>query len=134
MYVMDIDGSNLRCITESLDQTPSPGVWGKNSSGVYFNVREFGQSNVYHADIKGKVKKITNGNHMLTMNDLVGSDAVATWTDPSNPSDIISFSIDKPNKINRLTDVNKDIFYNVEFGEVEEITYKSVDETILSPA
>ena len=128
MYVMDIDGSNLRCITESLDQTPSPGVWGKNSSGVYFNVREFGQSNVYHADIKGKVKKITNGNHMLTMNDLVGSDAVATWTDPSNPSDIISFSIDKPNKINRLTDVNKDIFYNVEFGEVEEITYKSVDE------
>ena len=128
MYVMDIDGSNLRCITESLDQTPSPGMWGKNSSGVYFNVREFGQSNVYHADIKGKVKKITNGNHMLTMNDLVGSDAVATWTDPSNPSDIISFSIDKPNKINRLTDVNKDIFYNVEFGEVEEITYKSVDE------
>ena len=128
MYVMDIDGSNLRCITESLDQTPSPGVWGKNSSGVYFNVREFGQSNVYHADIKGKVKKITNGNHMLTMNDLVGSDAVATWTDHSNPSDIISFSIDKPNKINRLTDVNKDIFYNVEFGEVEEITYKSVDE------
>ena len=128
MYVMDIDGSNLRCITESLDQTPSPGVWGKNSSGVYFNVREFGQSNVYHADIKGKVKKITNGNHMLTMNDLVGSDAVATWTDPSNPSDIISFSIDKPNKINRLTNVNKDIFYNVEFGEVEEITYKSVDE------
>ena len=128
MYVMDIDGSNLRCITESLDQTPSPGVWGKNSSGVYFNVREFGQCNVYHADIKGKVKKITNGNHMLTMNDLVGSDAVATWTDPSNPSDIISFSIDKPNKINRLTDVNKDIFYNVEFGEVEEITYKSVDE------
>ena len=128
MYVMDIDGSNLRCITESLDQTPSPGVWGKNSSGVYFNVREFGQSNVYHADIKGKVKKITNGNHMLTMNDLVGSDAVATWTDPSNPSDIISFSIDKPNKINRLTDVNKDIFYKVEFGEVEEITYRSVDE------
>ena len=128
MYVMDIDGSNLRCITESLDQTPSPGVWGKNSSGVYFNVREFGQSNVYHADIKGKVKKITNGNHMLTMNDLVGSDAVATWTDPANPSDIISFSIDKPNKINRLTDVNKDIFYNVDFGEVEEITYKSVDE------
>ena len=128
MYVMDIDGSNLRCITESLDQTPSPGVWGKNSSGVYFNVREFGQSNVYHADIKGKVKKITNGNHMLTINDLVGADAVATWTDPSNPSDIISFSIDKPNKINRLTDVNKDIFYNVEFGEVEEITYKSVDE------
>ena len=60
-------------------------MWASNNSGVYFNVREFGESNVYFADLRGKVKKITNGNHMLTMNDLVGKNAVATWTDPSNP-------------------------------------------------
>ena len=127
MYVMDIDGKNLKCISNDLDQTPSGAMWGKNSSAVYFNVREFGQSNVYKADMKGRVKKITSGNHMLTMNDLAGSNAVATWTDPSNPSDIVSFSLDKPNQMNRLTDVNKDIFYNVELGEVEELTYKSID-------
>ena len=127
MYVMNIDGKNLKCISNDLDQTPSEAMWGKNSSAVYFNVREFGQSNIYRADMKGRVKKITNGNHMLTMNDLVGSNAVATWTDPSNPSDIVSFSLDKPNQMSRLTDVNKDIFYNVEFGEVEELTYKSID-------
>ena len=127
MYVMNIDGTNLKCISNDLDQTPSGAFWGKNSSAVYFNVREFGQSNIYHADLKGRVKKITSGNHMLTMNDLAGSNVVATWTDPSNPSDIVSFSIDKPNKINRLTNVNSDIFYNVEMGEVEEITYQSID-------
>ena len=55
---------------------------------------------------------------MLTMNDLVGNNAVATWTNPSNPSDIVSFSVKKFNKIDRLTDVNNDIFYNVEFGKV----------------
>ena len=128
MYVMNIDGSNLKCISSNLDQTPSPAIWASNNSGVYFNVREFGQSNVYYSDLKGKLKKVTNGNHMLTINDLVGKYAVATWTDPTNPTDIIHFSIDKPNKIKRLTNVNKDIFYNVEFGKLEEITYKSIDD------
>ena len=100
MYIMDADGSNLKCVTSNLDQTPSSPFWSSNSLGVYFNVREFGQSNVYHANLKGNVKKITKGNHMLTMNDMVGTDAVGTWTDPSNPSDIISFSIKKSNNIN----------------------------------
>ena len=127
MYVMDIDGSNLKCLTLSLDQTPSSAFWSNNSSGIYFNVREYGQSNIYHVDLKARVKKITNGNHMLSMNDLKDNVAVATWTNPSNPSDIVNFSVEKPSKINRLTNVNKDIFYNVEFGEVEELTYSSKD-------
>lgn len=127
MYVMNMDGSDLTCITTSLDQTPGSAIWASNSSGVYFNVREFGQSNVYFADNKGKVKKVTKGNHMLSMNDLAQGKAVATWSDPKNPSDIATFDMENPKSINRLTEVNNDIFYNVEFGEVEEIKYKSVD-------
>ena len=131
MYVMDTNGSNIKCLTSNLDQIPSAPIWASNNSGVYFNVREFGQSNVYFADLRGKVKKITKGNHMLTMNDLVGKNAVATWTDPSNPSDILYFNIENSDKMRRLTNVNKDIFYNVEFGKVEEINYKSVDEKMI---
>ncbi len=131
MYIMDLDGSNLKCITTDLDQTPGPPFWSDNSLGVYFNVREFGQSNVYYTNLSGKITKVSQGNHMLTMNDLVGNNAVATWTNPSNPSDIVSFSVKKFNKIDRLTDVNNDIFYNVEFGKVEEINYKSVDGQIV---
>ena len=59
MYVMNIDGSDLECVTSSLDQTPSSAFWASNSSGVYFNVREYGQSNVYYTDLRGKLKKIT---------------------------------------------------------------------------
>ena len=127
MYVMNADGSNLKCITTSLDQPPGGAIWSANSSGVYFNVSEFGQSNVYYADTRGKVKKVTRGNHMLSMNDLAGGRAVATWSDPSNPSDIVTFPMDKADDIKRLTEVNSDIFYNVEFGQVEEIKYQSVD-------
>ena len=127
IYIMNSDGTNLKCVTSSLDQTPSSAIWAGNNSGVFFNVREFGQSNVYYTSINGEVKKVTSGNHILTMNDLVGNDAVATWSNPSNPSDIVSFSVKKFNSIERLTNVNKDIFYNVEFGSVEEITYESAD-------
>ena len=128
MYIINSDGSNLRCVTTSLDQTPGGPIWSSNGSGVYFNVREYGQSNVYYADVRGKLKKVTNGNHLLNMTDLVGKNAVATWTNPSNPSDIVRFSIDKSSNIKRLTEVNNDIFYNVEFGQIEEITYASKDE------
>ena len=47
---MDIDGSNLKCVTNDLDQIPSSAIWANNSSKVYFNVREYGQSNIYRAD------------------------------------------------------------------------------------
>ncbi|MCH1417241.1 MAG: S9 family peptidase, partial [Flavobacteriaceae bacterium] len=127
IYIMNFDGSNLKCLTTSLDQTPGKPIWSSNGHGIYFNVREYGQSNVYYVDLKGKVKKITSGNHVLNMTDLVGTKAVATWTNPSNPSDIISFSIGKSINFKRLTEVNNDLFHNVEFGEIEEITYASKD-------
>lgn len=127
MYIMNFDGSNLKCVTTSLDQTPGNPIWSSNSQGIYFNVREYGQSNVYYANLKGKVEKITSGNHVLNMTDLVGTKAVATWTNPSNPSDIVSFSIAKSINFKRLTEVNNDLFYNVEFGQIEEITYASKD-------
>lgn len=127
MFIMNIDGTGLKSISADLDQTPGNPIWSSKGDGVYFNVREFGQSNVYFADTNGKVKKITSGNHMLSLGDLANGQAVATWSDPTNPSDIVAFKIDSPSKIGRLTEVNSDIFYNVEFGAVEEIKYKSVD-------
>ena len=126
---MNLDGSGLKCITTSLDQTPGAAVWAANSSGVYFNVREFGQSNVYFTDAKGNVKKITSGNHMLSLGNIAKGKMVATLSDPHSPSDIATVTIDNPKKIAQLTEVNSDIFYNVAFGEVEQIKYKSVDGT-----
>ncbi len=127
MYIMNADGSGIKEVTKSLDQTPGSATWSEDGSGVYFNVREFGQSNVYFTDVRGKVKKITSGNHMLSLSDIAGGRAVATWSDPHNPSDITTFPLNAPADIQKLTSLNDDIFYNVELGEVEEITYKSVD-------
>ena len=127
MYLMNLDGSGIKCISNDLDQTPDSPIWSAKGDGVYFSVIEFGQSNVYFASTNGKVKKITSGNHMLNLGDIASGMAVATWSDPHNPNDIMAFELDSPNKMMQLTEVNSDIFYNVKLGDVEEIKYPSVD-------
>ncbi len=130
MFVMDIDGSNVKMISESLDQTPGSPTWASDGSGVYFDVREFGVSNLYFADLNGKVKKVTDGNHMLSTDDISGSgQAVGVRTDPHNPPDIVAFNLKSPSNIKQITDVNSDILDFVTLGEVEEVWYESKDGT-----
>lgn len=130
LFTMDMDGGNMQIITESLDRIPGDPIWAKDGSGVYFDVREEGTSNLYFADVNGNVKKLTQGEHMLSTADIAtNGTAVATWSDPHNASDIVTFNVKTPGKIDRLTNVNEDIFSDVEFGEVEEIWYDSKDGT-----
>jgi dipeptidyl aminopeptidase/acylaminoacyl peptidase len=128
MFLMNLDGSGLKVITADLDQTTGNPTWAPDGSGVYFNVREYGSSNVYFASTNGKVKKATDGNHMLSAGDISSNGrVVGTWSDPHNPSDIVSFDLSAPQKIDRITNVNKDILDYIELGEVEEIWYDSKD-------
>ena len=56
MFVMNLDGSGLEVISEGLDERPGRPVWAPDGSGVYFNVRAQGHSNLYFAGLDGKVK------------------------------------------------------------------------------
>jgi dipeptidyl aminopeptidase/acylaminoacyl peptidase len=130
LFVMNFDGTGLKAITTDLDEIPSAPTWASDGSGVYFNIREKGTSNLYFASTSGKVKKITTGDHMLSTNDIADNgQAVATWTDPHNPSDIVTFNLANPADLKRLTNVNSDIMDFIELGEVEEIWYESTDGT-----
>ena len=130
MFVMNLDGSDLEMISGELDQTPGSPMWAADGSGVYFNVRSFGHSNLYFASLKGKVKKVTDGAHILTSNDLSkANQVVAVRTDPKRPTDIVTFNLSNPTNIQQITNVNKDVFDFIELGEVEEIWYDSKDGT-----
>ena len=127
LYIVNVDGSDLKCISESLDETPSNPTWAQDGSGIYFTIREEGTSNLYYSDLDGSTEKVTSGNHMLSVNDIAeNGTAVGTWSDPHNPSDIAVVNVNN-GEINRITNVNSDILDYVELGEVEEIWYKSTD-------
>ncbi len=129
LYVMDRDGSNPRLLTGDLDRRPQGLMWSKDSKTIYFNVDSEGTRNLYAATLTGQVRQVTDGVHMLSVNDITAEGrAVAIRADHHNPGDIVSFDVKRPERITRLTQVNDDVLGHLQLGEVEEIWYTSTDD------
>ena len=126
LYVMDIDGSNSHEIGEALDRSPINVTWANDSSGVFFNVRDKGTTNIYFVSVKSDVRSVTSGNHMLAFTDVDEKGrAVGTLSSYHNPGDIVAIDLSTGN-VEQLTFVNEDILGDVQLGAVEEIWYDSV--------
>jgi len=130
VYVMNRDGSNPRMISGDFDRQINGMDWAKDGSGLYVTVSSEGTRGVHFIDRNGGVREVARGNYMLGLSSFTEDGfAVATYTDPSTPSDIVSFDLSDANPTFRqLTDVNGDVFAGVTFGEVEEIWYTSLDD------
>ena len=128
LYVMNRDGSGSRMISQGFDRQPSGLVWAADGSGLYMNARSEGTSNLYFASVDGGVTPVTEGTHMLSVTSIEDDQAVGTLTDFHNPGDVVTFALDAPNDMTRLTRVNDDVLGGVALGEVEEIWYQSVDD------
>jgi len=127
LYVMNMDGSNPRVLTAGLDRTPQELHWALDGSGIYFTAEDRGARNLHFASLRGEVRQVTEGKHILRMNSISASGlAVGTLTSPTKPLDVVSFNLRKPEP-KQLTFVNDDILHDVKLGEVEEFWYTSVD-------
>jgi len=127
LYVMNIDGSGSRVLAD-LDRSPSNIRWAPDGTGVYFLAQSEGSQNLYFAPLRGEVRKLTEGTHMLSVSDIHASGlAVGTLSSPKLPGDVVAFDIRRPAEVRRLTDVNGDILFGKQLGDLEEIWYTSVD-------
>jgi Tol biopolymer transport system component len=70
VYVMASDGSNARLITENFDRPPNGLFWAARDRGIYFTAQDEGYINVFHTDLKGKVRAVTSGHRTLALNSL----------------------------------------------------------------
>lgn len=127
LYVMDANGANPRPLTAKLDRTPSGMIWAPDASGVYFNAENHGSRNLYFVSMKGEVREVTNGAHVLTTS-AIGKNAVAVGvlTSPQRPADIVTFDVRAP-ALKTLTDVNGDVLAGKTLATTEEVWYTSVD-------
>lgn len=127
VYLMNLDGSDSKLISGKYDESFSILKWADDNSGVYVNIREEGTGNFYFLSTKGKLRPLTEGQHMLSISAISDNGtAVGTISDPYLPGDIISFSLKDP-KVKILTNVNDDILSDLTLGNLEEIWYKSTD-------
>ena len=128
LYVMNRDGSNVRMISDGFDRRGSGMIWADDGSGFYMTVRTEGTSNLYFASVRGGVRPVTEGNHMLSVSTIGSGMAVGTLSDYHRPGDLVSFPLTDPGRISQLTEVNADVLHGVALGEVEEVWYKSVED------
>ncbi|HXE76241.1 MAG TPA: S9 family peptidase [Candidatus Xenobia bacterium] len=129
LYVMGIDGSNPRLLAGDFDRSPDDLEWAADSSGVYFQAEDRGTQNLHFAPLRGTLKQVTQGTHILNVTDInKGGLAVGTRSSPQRPADVVTFNVAKPAEMKQLTAVNDDILGDVKLGEVEEIWYTSVDD------
>jgi dipeptidyl aminopeptidase/acylaminoacyl peptidase len=127
LYLMSADGSNARVLTESLDRSPSNLTWAHDGSGLYFTVQDKGSQNLYFVSMRGDVRAVTSGTHMLSVGDITTlGNAVGTLTAPHKAGDIVTFNVRKP-EIKQLTDVNGDVLAGKKLGALEEIWFTGAD-------
>lgn len=130
LYVMAPDGSGVRNLTAGLDRDPSNITWALDGRGIYFTAQNEGAQNVYFAPLRGEVRQVTTGNHLISLGSISRAGVVAAVrTAPHQPPDVVRFNASRPGEITQLTRVNDDILLGMELGEVEEIWYTSTGDT-----
>jgi dipeptidyl aminopeptidase/acylaminoacyl peptidase len=126
LYVMNLDGSNVRAVSTDLDRIPTDLHWAADNSGVYFTAEDQGAINLFFSLTKGGTKAITKGAQTLSVDD-IGKNGVAVGvrSTQSAPPDVVRFSLTNPVDMKQLTAVNQDLLSNIKLGEAEEIWYNS---------
>jgi len=127
VYVMNMDGSDPRRLAGELGSMAGM-RWAEDGSGVYVSASMRGTRNLYFVPLRGEARPVTEGNHMLSVSSVSDNGlVVGTVSSFHDPGAVVSFPLDRPGNMRRLTDVHSDVVGDVTLGEVEEIWYPSVD-------
>ncbi|MBT1451715.1 prolyl oligopeptidase family serine peptidase [Glaciecola sp. XM2] len=128
LYLMDLDGNNLRELVKDLPDSPSNLAWSNDSKELLFSYDHHGVRHVHETTLKGKTKALTSGDKVVTMGSLAQDGTMAmTFSSHQQAEDVYIQKGTRQAK--RLTNLNADIFAGLTLGEVKEIWYESSENT-----
>jgi dipeptidyl aminopeptidase/acylaminoacyl peptidase len=128
LYLMDIDGKNIKPLVTDLSDSPDDLYWGANSKEILFTYNHHGSRHVHSTNLSGKSKSLTQGQKVVNLSSLSDDGVMAlTISTPDNAEDV--YLQKGTREANRLTNLNQDIFADVSLGEVKEIWYESSENT-----
>jgi dipeptidyl aminopeptidase/acylaminoacyl peptidase len=126
LHVIGLDGSGLRTLTADLDRDPGSLHWAPDGSGLYFTAGDRGTANVHFAALRGGVRAVTSGTHLLSLASMARTlVAVGTRTDPDEPADVVRYDLRTGGAPVQLTHVHDDVLGRIRLGQVEELWYTS---------
>ncbi len=102
--------------------------WAPDSKSLYFTGTWHGTTQVYNITLKGKLTKMTEGNHDYNSVAMLGNkNLVMTRVSMSAPADIYTMKAKPGAEVKQLTNENKHIFDQIATGKVEARWCKTVD-------
>ena len=129
IHLMDREGANPRVISGDFDRSVRNLMWAPDGRGLYFTANNEGNRNVHFVSVNGGVERVTDGVHQISIGSISEDGHLATTqTSFHEPGDIYLMDPDRPDQMNRLTHMNRDLMKGVTLGEVEELRYTSVDD------
>ena len=129
VHVMNADGSDVRQLSDDFDRPAATLIWANNSRGIYFTAQDEGYVNVFHMNLNGDVRAVTEGQHSMTLNSVNGNGNVGVGVGASfhEPGDIVSFTLSGRGSPQQLTAVNDDLLATKTLGDHEEIWFEASD-------
>lgn len=131
LYVMNPDGSNPRLISGDFDRDVQDPIWDVEGKGLYFQYDDRGDTKVGHITLNGKVTTLAKqlgglslGRPYNAASYSVSKNGTLAYTlgGTEHPADLAVFN---KKEVNRITNLNDDLFSFRKIGKVEELTWKS---------
>jgi len=128
LYLMDSAGGGKKTLVGNLPSSPRAVRWANDSSGVYYDMEEQGSSHIYFVSHGGKVRRITEGVHVLEGYSMSNNGQVAAVRSSfKEPGTLVTFNVKEPAVMKKLVDVNEDVLAGVKLGDAEELWFNSKD-------
>ena len=131
LSVMNIDGSNKRVLTGSIDRSVSSPVWSADSRAVYVQVEDRGVNKVERVGLDGSVREIASdmgfgeldrpyagGDFSVSRNGVVA----LTSGDPLHPNQV---AVASGSAVRRLTHLSSSLLDSKVLGQVQKLPVSS---------
>ena len=118
LWVYDLETNECTYITRGQDYCVTEVAWDGNDA-MYFILPWRGTHQVAHIDLAGNMKHITKGNYDFNSFTFAGGKIIANMNTISKAVELYDVNIET-GEFTQITDVNREVYDNIKFGEVQE--------------
>ena len=125
LWVFDLETGKADYITRNHDICATEVVWDGNDA-MYFVLPWRATHQIAHIDLAGNLKHITAGDHDINNFTMAGGRVVANMNTISKAVELYDVNLESGELV-QLTDVNREIYDHIKFGEVQKRWIKTTD-------
>ena len=125
LFVWDSRNGKMSDLTSGFDYNATNLIWDGNDA-LYFIAPIEGTHQLCRATLGGEVSVLTSGDHDINAATIAGGRAVVSMTTISRATELYEVNL-ADGSMSQVTDVNGEIYDNIDFGAVQKRWVKTTD-------